>query len=87
MSLYSTIQVAIAEVAASNEKELKHQLQKQAKLAAIQKKAMMKKHKREKQSIIKMHRKKITKLVKNHEAERKVRTCFNFISIFCILYY
>ena len=31
MSLYSKIQVAIAEVAASNEKELKHQLQKTGK--------------------------------------------------------
>ena len=87
MSLYSTIQVAIAEIAASNGKELKDQLQKKAKQAAIQKKAMIKKHKREQQSLTKLHRKNVSNLVKIHEAEQEVRTCFNFISIFCIVYY
>ena len=87
MSLYSTIQVAIAAIVASNGKELEDQLQKKAKQAAFQKKAMIKKHKREQQSLTKLHRKNVLNLVKIHEAEQEVRTHFNFISIFGIVYY
>ena len=87
MSLYSIIQVAIAEIAASNEKELEDQLQKKAKQAAFQKKATIKKHKLEQKFLTKKHRKAVLNLVKIREAEQEVCTHFNFISIFGIVYY
>ena len=87
MSLYTTFQVAIAAIVASNGKELEAQLQKKAKDAAFQTKVTNKKHKLEKKSLTKQHRKEVLKLIKSHEAEQEVRTHFNFILIHCIVYY